>query len=470
MKDLKKTGAIKMGYMPLAHNTYWKFFPEHEKPAKDLAKKLAGFLASFGTVVETGQLIDCVSRAREARLLFQAEDVDLVVLATVTYSTPDDVILDLKRFSRPTVVWNTQKSVNIPPDLDFDKWMFEHGITGVPGITNLLEREKMPYFIISGHYTNDSVKRSLDIILKAVSAFKRAWGSKLGMIGHLYPGMIDFGYDPTMMLTTFGAATKPVLESAVLKAYKNADEKHAVTLAEKLQDKYKKAEDFEGEEFIRSAKNALALKQVVNEHELDAVSVYCQSMWQHAEMGVVPCIGMSLLMQEGVFCSCEGDVPTTLAGLILDSMSGAAFFTEIWCNDFENEQFMMGHSGTMNLGLFEENTQDVKLVRHPWWTGCAGRGACLEVKMPPGEGTMFSLCQVQGRDWRMIVSKVRVVERDPVPLGAPNFFVELEKPIGQYLEEMAALGAAHHFSMAYGDWTEHLKALSRIFQVEYSSV
>jgi len=470
MKDSNAHSSLKIGLMSLAHATYWKYFPQHEKPALELGKKFSNFLSKFGTVYETGRLIDCVPRASEARMLFQTEDVDVIVLATATYSTPDDIILDLKRFVRPVVVWNTQKSPSIPKDLDFDKWMFEHGITGVPGITNLMEREGMPYFLVSGHYTDESVSHAFNTIFKAVAAFKRIWGAKLGMIGHLYPGMIDFGYDPTTMYTTFGAATKPILENVIMNAFNSIDEKDVKSLAEKLGNTYAKADDFEEEEFTQSVRTALAMKRIVAENELDAVTVYCQSLWQRPEIGVVPCIGMSLLMQEGVFCSCEGDVPTTLSGLILESISGKALFTEIWCNDFDHDQFMMGHSGTMNLGLFEENTGDVKMVRHPWWTGCCGRGACLEVKMPRGKGTMLNLSQAQGARWRMIVSSVEVVDRDPVPLGAPNFFVKLNKPIKQYLEELAALGAAHHFSMAYGDWTPHLQALAKILNVEYTFV
>ena len=87
--------------------------------------------------------------------------------------------------------------------------------------------------------------------------------------------------------------------------------------------------------------------------------------------------------------------------------------------------------------------------------------------MPPGEGTLLSLSQVQGGHWRMIVTKAEVLERPPVPLGAPNFFIRLEKPIVQYLEELGAATAAHHFAMAYGDWTSYLKALSKILAVEY---
>jgi L-arabinose isomerase len=354
--------------------------------------------------------------------------------------------------------------------MDFDGWMLEHGITGVPGITNLFEREAIPYFLISGHYSSEKVKESFQIALRAVTAFKRTWGAKLGMVGHLYPGMIDFGYDPTAMYTTFGASTAPILERRIMAAFEEVEEKEVKALARKLEGRYSKAEDFTEEEFTQSVKTAVMMKRLVEEEKLDALTVYCQSLWQRPEIGVVPCIGMSLLMQEGVFCSCEGDVPTTLSGLMLESLFCGALFTEIWCNDFENDQFMMGHSGTMNLGLFEGKPDNIRMVRHPWWTGCCGRGACLEVKMPPGKATMLSLTQANTTNWRMIVSAVEVVERNPVPLGAPNFFVKLEKPITQYLEEMAALGAAHHFAMAYGDLRPQLQALAKIFKVEYCFV
>jgi L-arabinose isomerase len=470
MESGKRDSRIRIGLMHLAHETYWKYFPQHEKPTMDLARVFTKFIAGFGDVLETGKLVDSRARAREARLLFQEKDADVLVLATATYSTPDDVILELKRFVRPVVVWNTQKSAAIPRDLDFDKWMLEHGITGVPGITNLLEREGIPYFLISGHHTSETVREAFEIVFGAARAFGRIWGARIGMIGHLYPGMIDFGYDPTSMYTTFGAATVPVLEPVLSKAFDEVAERDVNALGDALSKRFAKAGDMTTEEYLQSVRTALAVKKVVEREALDAVTVYCQSLWQRHEMGVVPCLGMSLLMEEGVFCSCEGDVPTALSGMMLQSLSGSAFFTEIWCNDFENDQFMMGHSGTMNLGLFRSAPSEVKMVRHPWWTGCCGRGACLEVRMPPGRGTMMSLSQVGGSGWRMIVTTVEVVERDPVPLGAPNFFIKLDKPIARYLEDLASLGAAHHFSMAYGDWTAHLKALAKILKVEYSPV
>ncbi len=346
---------LKIGYMPLAHDVYWEFFPQFEAHTIELAQTYRDYLAQFGTIHETGKLIDCPDRSREARQLFQARD-------------------------------------------------------------------------------------------------------------------IDFGYDPTTMFTTFGVATVPVLDSVVLAAFEAVDETEVESLAAEMSERYTIADEFQGKELTNSMRLAHAVRRLVDENNLAAVTVYCQSMWQRPEIGVVPCLGLSLLMQQGTFCSCEGDVPTALSGLILEQFAGTAVFTEIWCNDFANDQFMMGHSGTINLGLFEGSEERVQINRHPWWDGCCGRGACLQVKMHPGEVTLLSLTEVPDAGWRMIVTTAQIVDRDPVPLGAPNFFIKLGKPITEFLEDLGELAAAHHFAMAYGNQTQDLQALAKLLGVEYCEI
>lgn len=464
----RKKSTIKIGYMPLAHDSYWQYFPEHHETAMGWSSKYRDFLSQFGSIVETGHLVDCPQRSAEARLLFQKEDADVFILPTVTYSTPDDIMLDLKRFRRPTIVWNTQASRGIPDDMDFDGWMMEHGVTGVPGLTNLLQREGIPYFLISGHYGDERVKREFAVYLEAIRAVKTIWGSRIGIFGHVYPGMLDFGYDPAAFFTTFGAATVEILDAKVLTAFKEADEKDVRVLEEKLCRDYQKDGDFEGEEFSRSVRLAIGMKKVADDLRLTAATVYCQSMWQHPEIGVVSCLGNSLFAEAGLFTTCEGDVPTALAGLILNSLSGdESVFTEIWCNDFEKDMFMMGHSGMMNLKHIPKDGKTAKMSRHPWWNGCKGHGVCFQVQVPPGKITLLGICPVRNGGFRMVNVAGSITDRPYVPLGAPNYFVKLEKPITEFLEAFGETGAAHHLAFAYGDWTKQVRAVAKILGVDY---
>ncbi len=462
--------SLKIGYLPLAHEIYWKYFPNHKAPALQLAGRLKEYLSQFGKVYETEKLVDSSSRSREARLLFQAKDVDVLVLATVTYSTPDDILLDLKKFPRPILVWNTQASSTIREDLNFDQWMLEHGVTGVPGITNLMVRENMPYFLISGHHSSPAVMETFTTVFKAVQAAKVVWGARIGLFGHTYPGMIDFGFDPTRLYSKFGVATVPILDGTVVQAFEEVREEEVSALGKTLLEQYTLADQFQGKEWENSVRLALAMKKIVQKKELNALTVYCQSMWQRPEIGVVSCIGNSLLAQEGIFCTCEGDVPTALSGMILQHLTGNAIFAEIWTNDFDRDQFMMGHSGQMNLGIFEKNTKSVKMNRHPWWNGCCGHGACLQVKMPPGMGTLLSITSTRDGGWRMVVTTADVMDQAPVPLGAPNYFMKMKKSISDFLKDWGSAGAAHHLAWAYGDHIRSLQAVSQLFNIEFTLI
>jgi len=282
--------------------------------------------------------------------------------------------------------------------------------------------------------------------------------------------MIDFGYDPTQLYAKFGVDTVPITDYVVLKAFEEVEKAQTEALEKELLQKYAVAEDFQGVEFTNSVQLALTMKKIVKEKELNALTVYCQSMWQKPEIGVVSCIGNSLLAQEGIFCTCEGDVPTALSGMILERLTGKAVFTELWANDFDNDCFMMGHSGQMNLGLFDGDTKSVRMTRHPWWDGCCGRGACLQLKMPAGPVTLLSISSTPEARWRMTSTVANVVDRAPVPLGAPNFFAKMNRPISEFLEAWGAAGAAHHFALAYGDHTQSLQAVAKIFQVEFTLI
>ena len=94
----------------------------------------------------------------------------------------------------------------------------------------------------------------------------------------------------------------------------------------------------------------------------------------------------------------------------------------------------------------------------------------MQLQMPPGQVTVLGLTPTRDGGWRMVVTKGTVTDRPATPLGAPNFFIKLERPIVEWLEDFATTEAAHHMSIAYGDWTEQLKAFAKILKVEYRYV
>ncbi len=64
----------------------------------------------------------------------------------------------------------------------------------------------------------------------------------------------------------------------------------------------------------------LALKKLVIENNLDALTVKCQYELSR-EYGVAPCIPLSLIAED-IPTSCEGDVPLIISQLILYYLTG----------------------------------------------------------------------------------------------------------------------------------------------------
>ncbi len=69
---------------------------------------------------------------------------------------------------------------------------------------------------------------------------------------------------------------------------------------------------------------ARALREVVSEHGLDAVTLRCFDLLE--PLGNTGCLALALLNDEGVTAACEGDIPATLTMMLLQSLTGRPCF------------------------------------------------------------------------------------------------------------------------------------------------
>jgi len=463
--DFEKSPVLRLGFVPLAMEGYWEAFPELKQKSIDFARVLEKYLTQFGQVYSTG-LVDSVGKAEKCRLYLEQKDVDVIIVAEITFSPSGIILPSLLKLDYPLIIWNTQKDPTLKENFAFDDFLINHGLSGVPCLTNVLVRNKMQFTLISGHLSDQRVQDEFKVSLQAVGAWKRLRGSCIGFIGHIYTGMLDFGYDPTSLISTFGIDTVQLSQCEIINAFKKVSDEEIAALGEEIKEKYTVAGDFQGDELKRSLRLACALESLVKEKNLDAVANYCQALYTHPEIGVVPCLGTSLLMKKGVQFSCEGDVPSAVACMLLNYFTPKTTFSEMWSNDFENDEVMMGHSGQQNLALFADNPKSVLIRRHPWWEGACGRGASLEMRMPQGEITILGINPVYEGRWRLIFTEAEIVDKPPRPFGAPNFAVRFQKPLSEFLDAWTHAGPSHHVALAYGRWGEYLLKFAEFGRVE----
>ena len=178
-------------------------------------------------------------------------------------------------------------------------------------------------------------------------------------------------------------------------------------------------------------------------------------------MGKV-CLGYSLLAEEGIVSSCEGDVTSALTMKLLYELSEKPINnTDLLYLDEEKNTILFSHCGSSGFSIAEGEIE-LAPVR------LAETGVCTRFLMKTGKVTVVNICG-HGEQLRMAV-----MVGDAIPCGMEfpgnPMVVRFEKDVEQINEEIMANGIGHHWMIGYGDYSAELKNFCRIQQIPYYEI
>src|SRR5699024_3890820 len=100
----------------------------------------------------------------------------------------------------------------------------------------------------------------------------------------------------------------------------------------------------------------IGLKNIVDKYNLDGLTVRCFDLL--SKVNNTGCIALSLLNDEGIISSCEGDVPALISMLILNALSGEpVFMANPSSIDVEKNEVVFAHC-TIPLDMTEDYVLD----------------------------------------------------------------------------------------------------------------
>ncbi len=170
-------------------------------------------------------------------------------------------------------------------------------------------------------------------------------------------------------------------------------------------------------------------------------------------MGKV-CLGYSLLAEEGIVSSCEGDVTNALTMKLLYELSGQPVNNTDLLYLYEKENcILFSHCGSSGFSIAEG---DVELAP----VRLAGTGVCSRFLMKTGSVTAVNICG-HGEQFRMAVLIGKAV---PCGMEFPGNPVKIhfEKSVDEINREIMENGIGHHWMVGYGDYREELRKFCRI--------
>ncbi len=469
----------RIGVFGIGLAAYWPQFSGLKERIEGYQRRVEERVAELGGEVVSAGLVDSEQAAREAGDRFAAARVDLVLCHAVTYATSSTVLPVAQAAQAPVVLLGLQPTPTLDyANIDTGEWLANCAACCVPEIAGAFTRARIAYDTVVG--TIDGDERAWEKIgawVRAAGVARDLRRSRIGFLGHVYPGMLDMYTDFTAVHAQVGAHVE-VLEIDDLgarvagvsddeAAAKEAEIRQMFAFADPSADPI--AGPIEPDALDWSARVAVGLDKLAADFELDALTYYYRGVdGNEAErLGAGVIVGNSLLTARGVPTAGEADLKTNLAQLILDRLGAGGSYTEFYALDFDDDFVLMGHDGPGHVAIAQEQPtlRALKLYH-----GKRGAGLSVEFKVRYGPITIVGCTQTADGRLKLIAGEGESIPGDTFRIGNTNSRLRFPLPPADFLERWCAEGPTHHVALGVGHLGSEVRKVASLLGLEYAEV
>nr|WSY57281.1 L-fucose/L-arabinose isomerase family protein [Streptomyces sp. NBC_00886] len=449
---------------------YWPQFPGLLPQLRESSAHVAErFQQMDAEVTDVGFISDAAEGAVAAEQLRRA-DCDLIVLFLTTYLTSSMVLPIAQRSHTPVLVIDLQPSERMDhSSFDTGAWLAYCGQCPVPEVGNVFRRAGIPFRSVSGWLRQESAWRRIEQWIRAARVRAALRHARHGLMGHLYPGMLDVSTDLTLLPATFGSHVE-VLEFDDLRhrvaEVSETETRERTALARRI---FAVDDSVVDEDLAWGATVSVALDRLVEDFGLDTLAYYHRGLdgELHERLGAGMILGASLLTARGVPAAGEYELRTSLAQLATQSIGAGGSFTEIQALDFDDGVVEMGHDGPAHLAV---SARDPLLRGLGVYHGKRGWGVSVEFDVQHGPVTLLGLGQDPDGTLSFITSEGTVVPGPLLTIGNTTSRVDFGRDPGEWVDAWSATGVGHHWSLAVGHHTADFRAAASLLGIEHREV
>lgn len=466
----KQRRRPRVGLVAGGLGTYWPQFPDLLPQLQQSARFVSErFDAMDAEVIDVGFISDAQEGAVAAERLRRA-DCDLIVLFLTTYLTSSMVLPIAQRANTPVLVIDLQPTEKMDhASFDTGAWLAYCGQCPVPEVGNVFRRAGIPFRSVSGHLRQDSAWARIERWIRAAHVRAALRHARHGLMGHLYPGMLDVSTDLTLLPTTFGSHVE-VLEFDDLRhrveQVTPAERDDRMALAREL---FTLDDTVNEDDFAWGATVSVGLDRLVEDFDLDSLAYYHRGLdgEQHERLGAGMILGASLLTARGIPSTGEYELRTTVAQLATHAIGAGGSFCEIQALNFEDAVVEMGHDGPAHLAV---SSRDPLLRGLGVYHGKRGWGVSVEFDVQPGPVTLLGLGQDRDGTLAFVASEGSVVPGPLLAIGNTTSRVDFGRDPGEWVDEWSATGIGHHWSLSIGAHAEDYRAAASLLGIPFRRV
>ena len=461
---------VRVGLVSGGLGAYWPQFPQLLPTLRRSAAVVAERLGASGAeVVDVGFVSDATEADAAAEKLRTA-GCDLIVAFLATYLTATMLVPVAQRADAPVLLVNLQPT----PSMDHETfttgdWLAYCGACPLPELANAFARCAIPFRSVSGYLDDERAWARIDRWVKAAGVRAALRRGRHGLLGHLYPGMLDVSTDLTLVTANLGGHVE-VLEIDDLRVrVEQVSEEQAKAETERAREVFELADSVNPEDLAWAARVSVAMDRLVADFGLDSLAYYHRGLGGdvHERIAAGMILGASLLTARGVPVAGEYELRTSLAMLVMDRLGGGGSFTELQALDFQRGHVEMGHDGPGHLAISRRRP----LLRGlDVYHGKRGYGVSVEFDVAPGPVTAFGLLQRADGRFGLVASEGHTVEGPLLRIGNTTSRVDFGRDPGEWTDAWSATGISHHWVLGTGHRVPELRATADLLGMDLTQV
>jgi L-arabinose isomerase len=458
---------------------YWDQFPGLKERLIGYQDYFEGRLRELGVEVTSGGLVDTPELAARTGEAFRRQGIDFLMCYMSTYALSSTVLPVVQRAGVPVVVISLQPNRAMDYEHATTFMQLEHdNQTSLPEVCNALMRAGIDVAgLVVGTLHDEAAWRRIEGWCRVAKAYAAVRDARIGVMGHVYEGMLDMNSDPTMFDAHFGmhcqhlelddlhACVEAVTEAEV--HAKLEEIRETFTFPEPGADPI--AGPVAPEDLEWSARVACGLDRLIEAFGLTGLAYYYRGLGGNANERLASSliVGSSLLIGRGVPIAGELDIKTCVAMLILDRLGAGGSFAEIHPCDFDNDIVLVGHDGPHHITLAQ-----VKPVLRGLglFHGKRGAGVSVEFQLKHGPVTCVGLTQTYDGRFKFVLAEGESLP-GPIPAtGNTNTRCRFPPDVAGFIENWSLEGPTHHFALGLGHVAGLVEDLARCWGIECVNV
>lgn len=445
---------------------YWPQFPDLlpqlRASAGTVARRLRGFDAA---VVDAGFVSDAEEGAAAADRL-RAADCDLIVCFLTTYMTSSMVAPIARRCHAPVLFVNLQPTASMDhATFDTGQWLAYCGACPLPEMANLFERLGVDFRSVSGYLEDERAWERIGRWIRAAGVRATLRDARHGLMGHLYPGMMDVATDPTLITRNLGGHVEVLEFDDLRERVPGAGEAAVAAKLAEAREVFDLDASVVEDALVWGARVAVGLDRLVEDFSLDSLSYYHRGLAGelHEKLGAGMILGASLLTARGVPAVGEYELRTCTAMLVMDRLGAGGSFTELQALDFTRGHVEMGHDGPAHLAI----SAGRPLLRGLGvYHGKRGWGVSVEFDVRKGPVTLFGVIQRRDGSFALLTAEGRTGEGPLLRIGNTTSRVDFGCDPGEWVDAWSATGISHHWALGVGHHAAQIRAVAELMGLE----